>query len=196
MKYVSGAFYQGDERVARFEVQVSADGRNYTQVFSGQSGSQTNKLTGFNCASAPPARYVKLIGHGNSQNEFNELTEFEIFGNATDAPADLTAQVSATAQDGSNGPARARDNNLNTRWSAGETESIKLDLGAIKSVVSVDIAFYLATSRTYRFDIETSPDNEARAQIPPRIARAAGRSRRHGWRRATARILHLWLLRA
>jgi hypothetical protein len=160
VKYVAAAFYQGDERVARFEVQVSADGRSYTPVFYGQSGSQTNKLTGFNCDGAPPARFVKLIGHGNSQNEFNEITELEIFGNTSDGPADLAAQVSATAQIGSNGPAHARDNNLNTRWAAGETESIKLDLGAVKSVVSVDIAFYLATSRTYRFDIETSTDNE------------------------------------
>jgi hypothetical protein len=160
VKYVAAAFYQGDERVARFEVQVSPDGRRYTPVFNGQSGSQTNKLTGFNCEAAPPARYVKVIGHGNSQSEFNEITELEIFGNTADAPADLAAQVSATAQDGSNGPARARDNNLNTRWSAGETESIKLDLGAHKSVVSGEIAFYLATSRTYHFDVETSPDDE------------------------------------
>jgi hypothetical protein len=68
--------------------------------------------------------------------------------------------VSATAQQGNNGPARARDGNLATRWQADETESIKFDLGAKKSVVSLDIAFYLATSRTYNFDIQTSLDGD------------------------------------
>jgi hypothetical protein len=162
VRYVTAAFFQGDERVARFEVLVSADGRSYTQVFDGQSGSQVNKLTGFNCASAPPARYVKLIGHGNDQNDFNEITEFEIFGARTDAAANLTiAGVSATAWDGNNVPARAIDGNFNTRWQADETNPIQFDLGSLRSVVSLDVAFYQGTSVTYRFDVETSPDGQS-----------------------------------
>jgi len=159
VKYVTAAFFQGNERVARFEVLVSANGQTYTQVFNGQSGSQTDKLTGFNCAIAPPARYVKLIGHGNSQNDFNEITEFEIFGTRTDAPASLTVVgVSASSWDGNNVPARAIDGNFNTRWQADETNPIQFDLGSIRSVVSLDIAFYQGTST--RFDIETSADGD------------------------------------
>jgi len=162
VKYVAGAFYQGDERLQRFEVQVSPDGRSWTQVLNGQSGGQTNTLTGFNCTSAPPARYVKLIGHGTTQNDFNELTEFEIFGNTTDVAAPLpVAGVSASAWDGNNVPARAIDGNLNTRWQADETNPIQFDLGSLRSVVSLDIAFYQGTSRTYRFDVETSTDGES-----------------------------------
>ena len=72
-------------------------------------------------------------------------------------------------------------------------EMVSADLGALtpeyESGLGLNARRPLAPGKSCR-------RRPARAQIPPRIARAAGRSRRHGWRRATARILHLWLLRA
>ena len=66
--------------------------------------------------------------------------------------------MSASSWDGNNVPARAIDGNFNTRWQADETNPIQFDLGSIRSVVSLDIAFHQGTST--RFDIETSADGE------------------------------------
>jgi hypothetical protein len=51
---------------------------------------------------------------------------------------------SVVVWDGNNVPARAIDGNFNTRWQADETNPIQLELGSIRSVVSLDIALYQA----------------------------------------------------
>ena len=66
------------------------------------------------------------------------------------------AQVSASANDG-NVPENTLDGNYNTRWSAkGGGQWIQYDLGSVKSVVGVTIAFYRGLNRITYFDIETS----------------------------------------
>jgi hypothetical protein len=58
-----------------------------------------------------------------------------------------------------NGPSNAIDNDLNTRWSRlGLPSFITPDLGSIKNICSVDIAWYLGNERVYTFTIATSTD--------------------------------------
>src|SRR5712691_12693306 len=66
--------------------------------------------------------------------------------------------VVASGDDG-NIPQNTLDNNLATRWSAsGDGQWIQYDLGALASVGSVGIAWYLGDTRITYFDVEVSSD--------------------------------------
>jgi hypothetical protein len=66
--------------------------------------------------------------------------------------------VTASGNDG-NVPSNVLDNNLNTRWSSnGIGQFIRADLGSIKNICSVDIAWYNGNARQYHFVIATSTD--------------------------------------
>ncbi|MGH3714571.1 MAG: discoidin domain-containing protein [Micromonosporaceae bacterium] len=71
------AFYNGASRQARFELQVSSDNTTWRTVYSGQSSGTTAALETFDIADTS-ARYVRYLGHGNSVNSWNSLTEAEV----------------------------------------------------------------------------------------------------------------------
>jgi hypothetical protein len=79
---------------------------------------------------------------------------------AANAPAqEITptgSAVTASTHDG-NLPQNAVDNNLATRWSAnGDGQWIQFDLGTVRSIGSVSIAWYSGNTRTSTFDIQVS----------------------------------------
>jgi subtilisin family serine protease len=72
------AFYQGNTRTATFDLQLSNDGASWTTVRANvvSSGGTLNEqrftLTG-------TARFVRYLGHGNSVNLWNSLTEVKVY---------------------------------------------------------------------------------------------------------------------
>ena len=58
---------------------ISTDASTWTTVFSGHSGGTTMGLQSFDFSDVS-ARYVRIVGHGNSQNEWNSLAEVTIWG--------------------------------------------------------------------------------------------------------------------
>jgi GH18 family chitinase len=84
--YVSIAFYNGNLRTSRFDIQTSTGGGVWTTVWSGSSnGTQTTEQT-FDFTDVS-ARWVRYLGHGNSVNMWNSITEISIFGSgATPVP--------------------------------------------------------------------------------------------------------------
>jgi hypothetical protein len=155
---VQVAFYLGDQRTQAFDVQSSTDGTSWATVYGGQSSGTTTGLQTFDFADVP-ARYVRVVGHGNSQSDWNSLTEVAVWGYP---PATLdVAAVTASAHDG-NVPANTLDGDLNTRWSArGDGQWIQYDLGSIATVDRVQMAFYLGDTRTQAFDILGSTDGSS-----------------------------------
>jgi hypothetical protein len=73
------AFYVGDQRTARFDIQTSLDGASWTTVYSGSSNGLTTQLQTFDAVDST-ARFIRVVGHGNSQNDWNSLTEIEVWG--------------------------------------------------------------------------------------------------------------------
>jgi F5/8 type C domain-containing protein len=68
------------------------------------------------------------------------------------------ASASASGNDG-NVPGNAIDGNLATRWSSdGRGQWLQGDLGAVKSLTALDIAWYNGTTRVSSFVISTSTD--------------------------------------
>ena len=82
MKTVSeirAAWYKGNQRTAFFDVGTSANNREWNRVlWNGQSqgtlGLESHDVTD------TEARYVRIVGHGNSSSQWNSLIEAEIYG--------------------------------------------------------------------------------------------------------------------
>jgi hypothetical protein len=73
------AWYRGTKRISIFDIQVSADGTNWTTVYSGRNSGTTLEPEEYSFA-ARDARYVRIIGHGNTSNGWNSITEVEVYG--------------------------------------------------------------------------------------------------------------------
>ncbi len=69
-------FYNGATRTYGFDIQVSNDGVNFTDVLVNKTSSgKTDNAELFIPGSTVKARYVKYIGHGSSANEWNNIVE-------------------------------------------------------------------------------------------------------------------------
>src|SRR5262245_11612979 len=106
------AWHRGNERIARFDVQTSADALNWTTVFSGSSSGTTLGLESCNVADSV-GRYLRIVGHGNSANDWNSITEVEVYGatgtSTPPPPSGVTLlpvqSVMASSSEGANVPA-------------------------------------------------------------------------------------------
>lgn len=80
------AFYKGNERTATFDILTSTNATSWTTVISRATSTLTLSLQTFDFTDVDPARYVRIVGHGNSSptsGQWNSLTEVEIWGGAT-----------------------------------------------------------------------------------------------------------------
>ena len=77
--HVKIAWHNGSSRRSRFDIQVSADGKAFTTVYSGQSSGTTNALETYDFTDVS-ARHVRILGHGNSSNLWNSVTEAQVYG--------------------------------------------------------------------------------------------------------------------
>ncbi|WP_309119343.1 DNRLRE domain-containing protein [Paenibacillus sp.] len=77
--YVDIAFYSGDRRSTRFDILASGDAQQWTTVYSGQSSGTTS---GFERFAFEPvdARFVRIVGYGNTSNHWNSITEVYMEG--------------------------------------------------------------------------------------------------------------------
>ena len=78
ISYVGIAFHKGNERSSRFEIEVSDDAAKWTRIFSGAGSGRTTDLEAFDLPDIT-ARYLRYIGHGNNNNAWNSLCEFQIY---------------------------------------------------------------------------------------------------------------------
>ena len=74
------SWMNGDSRVYDFKLEISEDGKTWTEVFngsslSGRTGLEYTQLGGKN------AKYVRYTGYGNSMNKWNSITEIAVLGN-------------------------------------------------------------------------------------------------------------------
>jgi beta-glucanase (GH16 family) len=101
--YVKIAFYSGNTRQARFDLQTSTDGISWSNALTNatSSGTTTSEQT-FDFADRS-ARYVRYLGHGNSVNTWNSLYEVSLFATCggpttpTPPPARVTPTPTPTS---------------------------------------------------------------------------------------------------
>ncbi len=73
------AWFNGDQRRAKFELSISLDGAEWRPIFSGESSGTTLALEAVDIDPVE-ARYLRVECHGNSANAWNSITEIAIHG--------------------------------------------------------------------------------------------------------------------
>jgi dihydroxyacetone kinase DhaKLM complex PTS-EIIA-like component DhaM len=73
------AFYQGNQRSAEFEILISEDAITWDNILKATSSGTTLTQESYQIKGTP-ARYVRLVGYGNSINSWNSITEVDILG--------------------------------------------------------------------------------------------------------------------
>jgi endoglucanase len=97
------AFYSGNTRTSTFDVLTGTDGLNWTNAATGVTSSGTSLNLETFSFSPRSAKYVRLVGHGNSVNAWNSYTEVKIqAGTGNNQLYTLLPQQDAYARDGSN----------------------------------------------------------------------------------------------
>ncbi len=76
---VAVAVMNGTTRKSMFDIQISNDGTNWTTVKSVATSGTTNDYEFYDIGGVS-AKYVRLLGHGNSESGWNSITEFAVLG--------------------------------------------------------------------------------------------------------------------
>ncbi len=79
VSHLNIGFYAGNIRTTSFDIKVSINGRKWLTVFSGSSSGTTLQQEKFDFNNIF-ARYVRIVGHGNSQSDWNSITEVDVYG--------------------------------------------------------------------------------------------------------------------
>lgn len=74
---VAMAIYKGDSRINWFSIEVSKDGKEWTEVYKGQSSGTTTELEIYTFPSVT-ARYVRLVPEKSSAGSWYTTTEFYV----------------------------------------------------------------------------------------------------------------------
>ena len=102
--YIGVANYNGDQRQETLSVQVSTDGQNFEEIVTKYVVPDlTQAMVPVDLGATYDAKYVRVVGYGNTQNAWNSFTEISIYGPmedgsmpvATDGPG---ANTSATLE--------------------------------------------------------------------------------------------------
>jgi subtilisin family serine protease len=99
---VKVAVFSGNTRRNRFDLQLSSDGAAWTTVFSGESSGTTTLEENHDFVERP-ARYVRYVGHGNSDptkvgwNSVSEISVFAPSGTTPTPTSTPTARATPTA---------------------------------------------------------------------------------------------------
>ena len=175
------AWYQGTSWQSAFELQVSLDGATWSPVVTGRSSGRTLQPERYDFP-AVPARYVRIVGHGQWNSTtlsswWNSIAEVAVYASTT-APvssAPVAAVVTASGYQDPNVPRNTLDGNLATRWSAnGDGQWIRYDLGSTMTIGSITIAWYQGTSWQSAFELQVSLDGATWSPVV--TGRSSGRT--------------------
>ena len=162
------AWYNGDQRQAFFDVETSADGQVWTQVFAGESSGTKTELERHRVVGDAPVQYVRIVGHGNSArkgSQWNSITEVRLYGEPS-ASAVSVNSVSASRFQDNHLPENAIDGDFGTRWTArGRGEWIQFNLEGPSTLAAVEMACYNGDGRQSFFDVAVSEDGQTWVQV-------------------------------
>ncbi len=178
-----------DDRTIPYDIEISADGASYTQVWTGSSEMMTDETKYVNFSA--PAKYVRITAHGNTVSGWNSVAEVEVYssGAATGATTTTTTTtavagtetttasgtkmtLSASMVNASQTPESQNhagnvvDNNKSTVWASQGEAFVVIDLGAEKALSTVGVAMKLyEDDRTIPYKIEVSKDGSTYSEI-------------------------------
>ena len=105
--YVGVACYTGEERSTTLSVQVSKNGTDFNEVVTRWVSNRTNNMEPIDLGGVYDAKYVRILGYGNTSNQWTSLTELSVYGPyedgtmpvANDGPGSTADVSSLSAED-------------------------------------------------------------------------------------------------
>jgi hypothetical protein len=164
---------EGDEKSYNFVVSVSENGTEFNDIIRASSSGDSSLPESYPIPDSM-AKQIRLTVYGNSEDETAAVKEISVNGRdvrkigqeykiCEDLPI---AKLSATPSQSGDPPENAVDGDFLTTWSnIGVGSFIQADLGAMKSVCGVSIAWYNGESRQYEFEISVSKDGMTFDQV-------------------------------
>jgi hypothetical protein len=128
---VSVAIFNGTTRRAYFNIEGSIDGQQWTTLMSGESSGTTVQPEAF-LLQPTQARYIRIMGSGNSANNYNSITEVAIYGPPPVSGVELDRAELNFTEDGQQAKLTARvipDSalNRNVRWTSANPDVATVD---------------------------------------------------------------------
>lgn len=77
--YIGIAMYSGDERQSVVSIQISEDGENFKEVVTRYSTSVTLNMEPISLGGTYNAKYIRVLGYGNTINNWNSITELRVY---------------------------------------------------------------------------------------------------------------------
>jgi Bacterial Ig domain/F5/8 type C domain len=157
---------EGDEKSYNFVVSVSENGTEFKDIIRASSSGDSSLPESYPIPDSM-AKQIRLTVYGNSEDETAAVKEISVNGRdvrkigqeykiCEELPI---AKLLATPSQSGDPPENAVDGDILTTWSnIGLGSFIQADLGAMKSVCGVSIAWYNGESRQYEFEISVSKD--------------------------------------
>ena len=155
------SFFKGDERTQSFKVAVDGN----TLLTKQSSSGKTLAMQRFPFPADIKANTVTIFGKGNSENDWNSLTEVIVRGTEEVKNIELCnnvekleiSKVEGSADDGKNKANNVVNGDLNTKWSAGgageEEQNIFTTLDKPTSVSEIGLAVFEGDNFTTFFDV-------------------------------------------
>ncbi|NQX60627.1 polysaccharide lyase family 8 super-sandwich domain-containing protein [Paenibacillus qinlingensis] len=159
--YVGINFQSQTSRATSFDIQVSTDNSVWTNVYSGSSipGGSAADIKVYDFPDVQ-ARYVKIIGHGNTANQFNHILEAQIYAPNAQGNAIIPLTVASLNALSTTNKTETTDSDITTYYSSvGDGQSLIYDLGSNVQVGYAGISFFDGLTKHYSFDLQTSTNN-------------------------------------
>ena len=157
---------KGEERSYNFVVSVSENGTKFKDRIRATSSGNSD-LPELYSFPDTMAKQVRLTVYGNSEDETASIKEISVNGRdvrkigqgykiCEELPV---AKFVATPSRSGDPPEKAVDGDYTTAWSAeGAGSFLQADVGEVKSICHVSIAWYNGESRQYVFEVSVSKD--------------------------------------
>ena len=209
---VAVATYLGNARRYRFDLQTSTCCGGWSTVWTGESSGTTTAEETYDFADVS-ARYVRLVGHGNSVNTWNGVTELSIFPPSGVTPTPTPTPTPSTTTNLALGrPASASsawsssydapkgvDGTTTTRWSAASGltthQWLAVDFGAATTVGRV-VVKETSYPRVTSYKLQSGSDGAAYTDIPGTAGTTLGAAKAITFAPVAARYLRLYILTA
>ena len=151
-----------------FQIQVSADGTNWTTIYStttGTGGVQNLTVTG-------TGRYIRMYGTARATQYGYSLWEFQVYGagsgggtggscGTTNVALNKTATASSYENQTAYPASAAVDGNTGTRWSSAfsDPQWLEVDLGSSQSICGVTLNWETAYATAFQIQVSADGTN-------------------------------------
>ncbi len=157
---------EGDERSYNFVISVSENSSKFNDTLRATSSGNSGLPESYPIPDTM-AKHIRLTVYGNSEDETAAIKEISINGRDIRKVGQVyniceelpIAKFSATPSQSGDTPENAADIDFTTTWSSlGVGSYIQADLGTLKTICGVNIAWYNGESSQYVFEISVSKD--------------------------------------